>query len=112
MIETKYGAINENPVADGYHQQEREFISWGELVERSGGKGLTVERIRFVTDPGFPALDLSYLHIIWKGKKYFVTGSPFSQIPKKGWKRHLIEELKKEGVFLAKLFDRASVLWG
>jgi len=33
-------------------------------------------------------------------------------IPKRRWKYELVQILKSEGVFLSKLFERCSILWG
>lgn len=78
--------------------------------------GLKVTRFRILTDPGFPAWDVSYCHGELDGKPVRVR-LPFSQLAKSGfryrdkdgtikkggWKAHVIAWGKKEGVDTFKL---------
>lgn len=72
-------------------------------------KGLTITRLRLLSDPGFPAWDVSYCHGVIDGKHVDVI-LPFSQLPKRGMKSYLYKEAKKTGVFIDGLFSSISTL--
>jgi len=101
-LKREYGVIEYNKIPKGYHDIERDFICWDEIEKTDKVKA---ERIRFVTDRGFPMLDLSYCHLFINGKRYNVTGCPFTQISKKNWKSDLIRILKEEGIYIKDLFN-------
>lgn len=76
-----------------YHSQfnEAPTVYWD-------AKGLKITRFRILTDPGFPAWDVSYCHGRLNGKPVNVD-LPFAQMPKRGWKRYVVEMAKKDGVY-------------
>lgn len=91
-----YGAIETNGLVDGaeYHygrNPEGESVEWTE-------PGLRVTRLRMVTDPGFPMWDVSYCHGRLDGRDVDVI-LPFSQLPKRGWRRAIVDAAKTDGVF-------------
>lgn len=103
-----YGVVEINPLSNpDYHYEEREYIDWSELKNK---KGICAERIRFVTDNGFPFFDLSYCHIIINNKKYMVTNTPFEQISKNNFKSNLYKILKKDNVYIKGFFENISYL--
>lgn len=59
--------------------------------------GLRVTRLRLLSDPGFPAWDVSYCHGELDGKPVDVE-LPFSQLPKKRWRRVIVEHAIRDGV--------------
>lgn len=102
-----YGVQEVNPMPKDYHEEELEYIGWEELRDV---KGIKAERIRFLSDPGFPYWDLSYFHIRIDGKKFEVLGSPFGQVPKKGFKSYIYKVLRNQGIFIDGFFDCISTL--
>jgi hypothetical protein len=72
-------------------------------------EGLTITRLRLLSDPGFPAWDVSYCHGILDGRHVDVE-LPFSQLPKFGYKKALYKEAKKTGKFIKGLFSAISTL--
>jgi len=97
-----------NPVTKGYQENvvqkiERE-VPWTE-------PGLTIIRFRMLTDPGFPMYDVSYCHGMIDGEPVEVR-LPFSQLPKRGWKRAVVKYAIKDGVHAKSLgiFDNFSTL--
>ena len=66
--------------------------------------GLTITRLRLLSDPGYPAWDVSYCHGVVDGKLVQVQ-LPFSQLPKSGMKRALYNEAKVTGKFINGLFN-------
>jgi hypothetical protein len=74
--------------------------------------GLEITRLRFLSDPGFPAWDVSYVHGVLNGKHVDVE-VPFSQLPKYGkggMKAALYKEAQKTGKFIKGLFSAISTL--
>ena len=71
--------------------------------------GLVITRLRLLSDPGFPAWDVSYCHGMLKGRHVDVN-LPFSQLPKYGMKAALFKEAKKTGKFINGLFSAISTL--
>jgi hypothetical protein len=71
--------------------------------------GLTITRLRLLSDPGFPLYDISYCHGILHGRHVDVQ-LPFSQLPKFKMKAALYKEAQKTGKFIKGLFDSISTL--
>jgi len=86
--------------------------------------GLKITRLRLLSDPGFPAWDISYCHGILDGRHVDVQ-LPWHQLPKKckwkdrdgnwrpgGWKAYVIAQCKREGVNAKQLglLDNVSTL--
>jgi hypothetical protein len=61
-------------------------------------KGLRVTRFRILSDPGFPMWDVSYCHGMI-GDEHVDVSLPFFQLPKRGWKRFIVEQAKRDGVY-------------
>jgi hypothetical protein len=101
-----YGTIETNGLVDGqaYHSQfdRSKSVPWDT-------PGLTITRLRLLSDPGFPLWDVSYCHGMLDGEPVVVV-LPFSQLPKRGMKRALYGEAKKTGRFIKGLFDAISTL--
>ena len=72
-------------------------------------KGLEITRLRLLSDPGFPAWDVSYCHGVLNGRHVNVV-LPFSQLPKRNMKAVLYKEANKTGVFIKGLFSAISTL--
>jgi hypothetical protein len=75
-------------------------------------EGLEITRLRLLSDPGFPAWDVSYCHGILD-EKHVDVSLPFSQLPKYGkggYKAALYKEAKKTGKFINGLFSAVSTL--
>jgi hypothetical protein len=60
--------------------------------------GLTITRLRLLSDPGFPAWDVSYCHGKVNGEPVEVS-LPFNQLPKRGISRAIVAHAKHDGVF-------------
>lgn len=74
--------------------------------------GLEITRLRLLSDPGFPAWDVSYCHGILNGKHVNVN-LPFDQLPKYGKggvKAALYKEAKATGKYIKGLFGSISTL--
>jgi len=74
-------------------------------------KGLKITRFRIVSDPSFPAWDVSYCYGDVDGEKVVVE-LPFSQLPKRKWKSEIIRYAKRDGVFAKGLgiFENVSAI--
>lgn len=99
-----YGTIETNGLVNGteYHAIERETVDWTE-------KGLTITRLRLLTDSCVPFYDISYCDGMLDGQPVRVE-LPFHQVPKKNMTAFLINEAKKAGVFAKGLgiLDKAN----
>ena len=98
-----------NGLVDGisYHnerhkQKNIEKVSW--VTE-----GLEITRLRLLSDPGYPAYDVSYCHGILDGQHVNVE-LPFSELPKYKMRSFLYKEAKKTGCFIKGLFSSISTL--
>ena len=98
------GLVNGIEYHNSRHAQEGgvDEVDWTE-------PGLEVTRLRLLSDPGFPAWDVSYCHGILKGRHVEVR-LPFSQLPKRNMKAVLYKEANKTGVFIKGLFSAISTL--
>jgi hypothetical protein len=72
-----YGTIETNGLVDGaaYHAEERGVRYWTE-------PGLKITRLRLLSDPGYPAWDVSYCHGMLEDGTLVDVLLPFSQVPK------------------------------
>lgn len=87
-----------------YHAEERvRRVDWTE-------KGLTITRLRLLSDPGFPFWDVSYCHGKMDNGQLVRVELPFSQLPKRGMKQALYAEAQRTGKYIAGLFTSISTL--
>lgn len=101
------GLVNGLAYHGDRHSQDGgiETVDWTE-------PGLTITRLRLLSDPGFPFWDISYVHGILNGRHVDVR-VPFSQLPKYGKggvKAALYKEAKATGKFIKGLFSAISTL--
>jgi hypothetical protein len=111
MLTTDRPAIGEfNGLVDGiaYHKNRNTQQGGVEVVDWTT-PGLEITRLRLLSDPGFPAWDVSYCHGLLNGRHVDVE-LPFSQLPKRGYKSFLYNEAKKTGKFIRGLFSAISTL--
>lgn len=88
-----YGAIETNGLVDGpaYHAVERGCADWTE-------PGLKITRLRLVSDPGYPAWDVSYCHGVLPTGELVDVMLPFSQLPKGKRFTAIINHAKRAGI--------------
>lgn len=70
-------------------------------------EGLRIERLRLLSDPGFPFWDVSYCYGRI-GTELVKVSLPFSQLPKFNMKGALYNEARKTGKFINGLFQSIS----
>lgn len=90
-----YGTRETMGLANGaeYHAQfnRNNMVDWT-------APGLKVTRLRLLSDPGYPMWDVSYCHgEMPDGTKVHVQ-LPFSELPKSGLSRAIVEAAIKDGV--------------
>jgi len=89
-----YGARESNGLVNGneYHKefQGARTVPWTE-------PGLKVTRLRLLSDPGYPAWDVSYCHGEVNGEKVHVE-LPFSDLPKRRTRRAIVHYAIKDRV--------------
>lgn len=68
-------------------------------------------RLRLLGDGGFPMLDVSYITGELKDGRIVNVINPFGQLPKRGYKKAIIAQAKRDKVFAKGLgvFDAISV---
>jgi hypothetical protein len=102
-----YGVSETNPLPVGFHE-EKEVGS----VDWTDKRLLRIERLRLLSDPGYPFWDVSYCYGRLKDGSKVRVGLPFSELPKKNMMGALIEHAKRDKVYLKGLgvFDAISTL--
>ena len=97
MKNKEYGYYESNGLPNGrlYHgvrqSTDPDTVSWDE-------PGLKITRLRLLGDVDFPVLDVSYCHGMLNGKHVDVV-LPFSQLPKRGYKKAIVEYAVKSKVY-------------
>lgn len=114
-----YGVNETNGLVDAnaFHQHNREHDS-GEFVHWNDERLLRVTRLRLLSDPGLPWWDVSYCLGELKpeyaegGRNVCRVSLPFSQLPKKGRARAIVEFAIADGVHAKRLgvLDNISTL--
>jgi hypothetical protein len=101
-----------NAIIDStYHDEDCGEMSYNDMLEEVlTGKSISSERMRLVTDSGYPFWDLSYWHVRIDGDRYRIIDSPFERLPKKTYKQDIYKEAKKCGIYIPHLFDSISTL--
>jgi len=101
-----YGSVEINGLvnAGAYHDEfcNASCVPWDT-------PGLTITRLRLLSDPGFPAWDVSYCHGSLDGEPV-VVALPFDQLPKRQMKRALYAHAKSTGRFIKGLFTAISTV--
>ena len=111
LITTDRPSVGEfNGLVNGiaYHNERHSQNDGVETVSWTT-PGLEITRLRLLSDPGFPAWDISYCHGKLNGRHVDVE-LPFSQLPKYNMKSWLYKEAQKTGVFIKGLFNSISTL--
>lgn len=92
-----YGVNETNPIPDGYLKEVtykiKRAIDWDSPELKS------VIRLRLLSDIGFPVWDVSYCHGVTVDGEYVDVALPFSQLPKRGFKRAIVEYAKKDKIY-------------
>ena len=101
-----------NPLVEGYHDDVTDNIigdtTWNDPDLKR------IIRLRLLTDRGFPFYDVSYCHGQLKDGNYVNIYLPFSQLPKRWYRKAIIDYAKRDKVFAKGLgiFDSISILSG
>ncbi len=107
-LRNTYGSIETMGLANGseYHADYvgARTVDWSE-------PNLRITRLRLLSDPGFPAWDISYCHG-QIGEERVHVELPFSQLPKKGMLGAIVRHAKRDGVHAKNMgiFDAISTL--
>lgn len=105
---TNPGVRETNPLPTGYHNEQ-----WVATLDWADPDLAYIERLRLISDPGFPMWDVSYCFGRNKAGQKVKVSLPFDQIPKKNNIRgFIIEEAKRAGVYAKDLgiLDNISTL--
>ena len=102
-----YGAKETNPVSRDYHNEPTEgFVDW------TDSNLVKIERLRLLSDPGFPAWDVSYcIGRLKNGRKVNVV-LPFDQLPRRKMREAIVAHARRDGVYAKRLgiFEALSTL--
>jgi hypothetical protein len=101
------GLVNGQAYHDNHYANHVGNIDWADP------RLAKVTRLRLLTDPGFPAWDVSYCHGVLKDGRNCEVELPFSQLPKRGMGRAIITAAIRDGVHAKRLgiFNAISKLW-
>jgi hypothetical protein len=94
-----YGAREVNGLVDGpaYHAARRgaPTVDWT-------APGLTITRLRLLSDPGCPVWDVSYCHGVLNGEDVDVR-LPFNQLPKHQTRAAIVAHARRAKVYALEL---------
>jgi hypothetical protein len=92
-----YGTQETNGLTNGTEYHKARTNNHGGSVDWTT-KGLKVTRLRLLSDPGYPAWDVSYCHGELDGQDVDVI-LPFNQLPKKGMIAAILKHAQRAGVY-------------
>ena len=104
-----YGAHETSPI----DSVTRDFCSKAEkAVDWTDPSLKRIVRLRLLSDPGYPAWDVSYCVGELQDGTPVRVQLPFSQLPRKGMRGAIVEYAKKDGIHAGRLgvFDALSTL--
>lgn len=101
------GLTNGGVYHTAHYENHAGRVSWNDA------RLAKITRLRLLTDPGFPAWDVSYCHGVLKDGQTCDVDLPFSQLPKRGMDRAIVAHAKRDSVYAKGLgiFDAMSKLW-
>lgn len=102
-----YGVYETNPIPDGYIIPDAEnTVDWADK------RLVRIHRLRLITDPGLPVWDVSYCHGQLRDGTLVHVQLPFSQIPRRGMYRAIVQYAKADHVYAKRLgiFEAISTL--
>ena len=103
--------VNEtNPIEDARHHEPPVGAP---TVDWADGDLARITRLRLLTEPGFPALDVSYVWGVLNDGTKVLVQVPFDQLPRKGSHRAIVDYAKQDGVYARGLgiFHAISILF-
>lgn len=90
-----YGVSETNPLPTGYHNEKAtESVDWTDK------RLARIERLRLLSDPGYPFWDVSYCYGRLKTGEKVEVSLPFSELPKRKMFEALIKYAKADKVYL------------
>ena len=102
-----YGCNETNPMTPGEHAETLVgHVHWDSPALAR------ITRLRLLSDPGYPAWDVSYCYgRTHKGEKVIVC-LPFSELPKRNMRKAIVAHAKRDGVYAKGLglFEAISTL--
>ncbi len=112
-LAAEYGVQDSNPLPDGGHNWDN-FEDEAYTLRQLQDEGGRISRLRFLTDPGYPYLDVSYVHgVLPNGRNVQITIQGNCSMIRKGrgsepYMSDLIAWAKDEGVYgkAIGMFDR------
>lgn len=111
---TFYGVREDNNLADAAYNHSE--VDYSEQVTLDDARLVSIDRIRFLTDPGFQLLDLSYCYGTLQDGRHVRVDLNRWQFGRRTYKSELIAEAKAAGRFakgLGMLDPQViSILWG
>jgi len=94
---SNYGVNEINPIPEGYLNRVtyaiKRSIGWDSKELKS------VIRLRLLSDPGYPVWDVSYCHGVTKSGEYVDVTLPFSQLPKRQFRKAIVKYAIRDGVY-------------
>lgn len=80
-------------------------------VEWTDSRIEKILRLRLLGDSGFPMLDVSYMTCQLKDGTICDVHNPFGQLPRRGFRKAIVNAAKRDGVFAKGLgiFDAISI---
>ena len=82
-----------SPAGQAYLERMKKTLHW------SSPELKQIDRLRLISDPGFPLWDVSYCHGIMQDGEPCDVILPFDQLPKKGTKGAIIKWAKRDNVY-------------
>lgn len=97
---SKYGANETAGLENGlaYHQTDRSV-----RVDWSDKRLARIMRLRLLSDPGYPAWDVSYCHGVLTDGTECTVQLPFDQVPKGKVSAFIVAHAKRDGVYAKRL---------
>ena len=95
-----YGVSETNPIDEAGHKLRKEVYANNIIVEWNDPDLVKIERLRFLSDPGFPMWDVSYCYGRLRDGRAVKVDLPFSQLCKnQSINSQIIEYAKRDRVY-------------
>jgi hypothetical protein len=104
-----YGTQENAGLVDARSYHDNRMKNHAGSVDWADKRLAKITRLRLLSDPGFPAWDVSYCHGILKDGRECDVILPFHQLPKRNMWGEIFACGRQDGVYVKGILDKSAI---